>query len=136
MLVHSKLHLALATRDGNIGTKLLKTRFGIDGGAVRLDISDRLALSDPERISGAPNGVLYRDGLFPYAELVSGSWRLCQTVNTANLLSLLGSILGILLAFYLTFTGSLAVLSPLMMATYLLLWILPLLPLLWGLAKA
>ena len=136
MLVHSKLHLALATRDGNISAKLLKTRFGTDGGAVRLDVSDRLSLSDPERQVQAPSGLLYRDGLFPYAELITGSWRLCHTVNAANLLSLLGSVLGVLLAFYLTFTGSFAVLSPLMLVTYLLLWALPLLPLLWGLAKA
>jgi len=136
MLVHSNLHLALATRDGNINSKLLKTRFGTDAGAVRLDITDRLALSEAERLCDSPNGLLYRDGLFPYAELVSGSWRLCQAANTGNLLSLLGSILGILLAFYLTFTGSFTVLSPLTMVTYLLLWTLPLFPLLWGLKQA
>ena len=43
------LLLTLATRDGLISPKLLRARFGADFGAERLELSDRLALSDPER---------------------------------------------------------------------------------------
>jgi len=129
------LHLALAVRDGNITSKLLKTRFGTDGNAVQLEITDRLSLSSPEHAAGGPNGLLYRDGLFPYVELISGSCRLCHMVSIGNLLSLLSSIFGCLLSFYLTFSGNYGVLSPIMLLTYLLLWVLPVLPLLWGIDK-
>lgn len=129
------LQLTLAVRDGNITPKLLKTRFGTDGGAISPEVSDRLALSDPEREADAPNGLLYRDGLFPFVEMAAGSRRLCHTIRFGNLLSLLGSISGALLSFYLTFTGSYAVLTPVMLLTYLLLWVVPMLPLLYGMDK-
>jgi hypothetical protein len=129
------MQLTLATRDGNITPKLLKARFGLDAPAKLPDISQRLALSDPERESGGPDGLLYREGLYPFVELASGSRRLCQLSRLGNLLSVLGSLAGALLGFYLTFTGSYAVLTPSALLTYLALWTLPLLPLLWGVDK-
>lgn len=129
------LQLTLAVRDGNITPKLLKTRFGTDGGAICPEVTDRLALSDPEREADAPSGLLYREGLFPFVEMAAGSRRLCHTIRTGCLLSLLGSISGALLSFYLTFAGSYAVLTPVMLLTYLLLWVVPMLPLLYGMDK-
>lgn len=129
------MRLALATRDGNIGPKLLRSRFGTDGDAVLLERSERLAYSDPEREAGGPNGLLYREGLYPYVELVSGSRRLCQIIRLGTLLAVLGSIFGCLVSFYLAFAGSYSVLSPLLLLCYLLLWTAPVLPLLWGIDK-
>jgi hypothetical protein len=127
--------LTLATRDGNITPKLLKARFGVDAGAKLPDVSQRLSLSDPERESGGPDGLLYREGLYPFVELASGSRRLCQISRLGTLLSVLGSVAGALLGFYLTFTGSYAALTPSALLTYLALWTLPLLPLLWAVDK-
>lgn len=135
-LSRNGLHLALAVRDGNITPKLLKTRFGTDGGAAYPELSERLAMSDPEREAGGPNGILYREGLFPFVDMVAGSRRLCHTVRIGNLLSMLSSVFGVLLGFYLTFTGSYGVLTPTLLLTYLLLWVLPMLPLLWGVDKS
>lgn len=135
-LSRNGLHLALAVRDGNITPKLLKTRFGTDGGAVYLELSERLELSDPEREAGEPNGILYREGLFPFVDMVAGSRRLCHVVRIGNFLSLLSSIFGALVGFYLTFTGSYAVLTPTLLLTYLLLWVVPMVPLLWGVDKS
>lgn len=124
------ISLVLATRDGNVTPKLLKNRFGTDGKAVYPESTDRLSLSDPLRESGVPNGILYREGFHPYAELVSLSRRLCQIVRVGNLLSVFGCIFGSLLAFYLTFVGTTSVLTPIMLLTFLLLWVVPMLPLL------
>ena len=135
-LSRNGLHLALAVRDGNITPKLLKTRFGTDGGAAYLELSERLAMSDPEREAGGPNGILYREGLFPFVDMVAGSRRLCHIVRIGNFLSMLSSIFGVLVGFYLTFTGSYAVLTPVSLLTYLLLWVVPMLPLLWGIDKS
>lgn len=135
-LSRNGLHLALAVRDGNITPKLLKTRFGTDGGAAYPELSERLAMSDPGREAGGPNGILYREGLFPFVDMVAGSRRLCHTVRIGNFLSMLSSIFGILVGFYLTFTGSYGVLTPTLLLTYLLLWVIPMLPLLWGVDKS
>ena len=135
-LSRNGLHLALAVRDGNITPKLLKTRFGTDGGAAFLELSERLAMSDPDREAGGPNGILYREGLFPFVDMVAGSRRLCHVVRIGNFLSILCSIFGVLVGFYLTFTGSYTVLTPMLLLTYLLLWVVPMLPLLWGVDKS
>ena len=135
-LSRNGLHLSLAVRDGNITPKLLKTRFGTDGGAVYPELSERLAMSDPDREAGAPNGILYREGLFPFVDMVAGSRRLCHIVRIGNFLSMLSSVFGALVGFYLTFTGSYGVLTPMLLLTYLLLWVVPMLPLLWGVDKS
>ena len=129
------LQLTLAVRDGNITPKLLKTRFGTDGGAVVPELSERLALSDPQREAEGPNGLLYREGLYPIVDMVAGSRRLCHVVRLGNLLTMLSSIFGALVGFYLTFTGSYGVLTPILLLTYLLLWVAPMVPLLWGVDK-
>ena len=65
-------------------------------------------------------------------ELVALSRRLCQILRVGNLLSVFGAIVGSLLSFYLCFVGSVAVLTPVMLVTFLLLWVVPVLPLLVG----
>ena len=65
----------------------------------------------------------------------AGSRKLCQTVKAGNLLSILGSVCGVLLGFYLTFVGSFAVLTPVNLLTYMVLWAAPLFPLVWSVDK-
>ena len=131
----SGLRLRLATRDGNITPRLLRTRFGTDAGAELLELEERLALSEPDREGGEPNGILYREGIIHLVELSAGSRRLCQTVRAGNLLSILGSVCGVLLGFYLTFLGSFASLTPVNLLIYMLLWAAPLFPLVWSVDK-
>ena len=61
----------------------------VDGAAnAAILAAQMLALSDPEREAEGPEGLLYRDGLLPYAFLAVASRRLCQTVLVGNLLSI------------------------------------------------
>lgn len=136
ILRRNGFRLILATRDSNLTPKFLKARFGWDGGAEPLEIGDRLTLSDPEREADGPEGLLYRDGILPYAFLAVDSRRLCQTVLVGNLLSVFSSVAGALLGFYLTFTGSYAVLTPVLLLTYMVLWVVPMLPLIATVDKA
>lgn len=124
------LKIIVATRDGNITPKLIKKCFGADGKASLPEIGERLALSDPRREVTAPNGLMYRDGILPFVELVTLSRRLCQMARVGNLLSILGGVFGALLSFYLTFVGRSDILSPGTLLVYLLLWTLPMFPLL------
>jgi len=136
LLHRAGFHLTLATRDGNLTPKLLRARFGTDCGAQLLEVEDRLALSAPDWAPEGPNGLLYRDGLLPFVSLVTGSRRLCQTARVGNFISIFSSIAGVLLAFYLTFAGSYTALTPLLLLTYVLLWMIPMLPLVWTVDKA
>lgn len=134
-LGRNRLKIVVATRDGNVTPKLIKKCFGADGKASLPEIGERLALSDPKREAAAPNGLLYRDGILPFVELVALSRRLCQMARVGNFLSILSSVFGALLGFYLTFVGRSDILSPGMLLIYLLLWTLPMLPLLAGADK-
>ena len=136
ILRRNGFRLSLATRDSNLTPKFLKARFGWDGGAEPLEIGERLTLSDPEREAGGPEGLLYRDGILPYAFLAVDGRRLCQTVLVGNLLSIFSSIAGALLGFYLTFTHSYGVLTPVLLLTFMVLWVVPMLPLVATVDKA
>ena len=54
-----------------------------------------------------------------------GSRRMVRAVRTATVLSYIGALCGVLLAYYLTSVGNFAVLTPLAMVVFLLLWLLP-----------
>ena len=136
ILRRNGFRLSLATRDSNLTPKFLKARFGWDGGAEPLEIGERLTLSDSEREAGGPEGLLYRDGILPYAFLAVDGRRLCQTVLVGNLLSIFSSIAGALLGFYLTFTHSYGVLTPVLLLTFMVLWVVPMLPLVATVDKA
>ena len=81
-----------------------------------------------------PNVIVCREGLLPLAESVVGSRRMVRAVRTATVLSYIGALCGVLQAYYLTSVGNFAVLTPLAMVVFLLLWLLPTL-LLAGLVK-
>lgn len=125
IMQHSRITAILAVRDPNITPALLKRRFR---GGVRIsypDLSSRVALSEEER--DLPRALLFREGLLPYAETVVGSRRMCQAVRRTTAISLIGSILGTLLAFYMVFQGAYDLLTPLTLILFLLLWTVPVL---------
>ncbi len=119
-LHRNRITPVLAVRDGNITPALLKRKFDTDARAVYPKLSTRLALSEHDGYR--PYALLMREGLTPYAEVAVGSKRLCRAVRVGSLLSILGSVSGTLLAFYLTFISAQRALSPLTMLAYLLLW--------------
>ena len=114
----------LASRDPNLTPALLKQRFGTDAKAVYPALEERLNLSDhSSRRSCLMGAVLYREGLMPYAEAVVASRRLCRAAHQMTAMSLFGSVISLLLCFYLTFVGASAVLAPVSLAVYQLLWL-------------
>ena len=123
----SRITAILAVRDPNITPALLQRKFHKGVRVQFPDITTRVALSEAENDRDLPRALLQREGLLPYAEVVVGSRRLCQAVRRAVLLSLLGSIVGALLAFYLVFLGEYSLLTPLALEAFLALWTLPVL---------
>lgn len=113
----------LAVRDGNITPALLKRKFDTDARAVYPKIGTRLALSEPDG-GGAPLALLLREGLMPFAEAVLGSKRLVRAVRAGNVLSLIGSVVGVQLGYYLTSAGAYSVLTAAALLAFALLWTL------------
>ena len=116
----------LAVRSSNVTPGLIKRKFGVDAKVVYPDVSTRLALAQLAAQQGeTPNVIVCREGLLPLAESVVGSRRMVRAVRTATVLSYIGALCGVLLAYYLTSVGNFAVLTPLAMVVFLLLWLLP-----------
>lgn len=125
MLRHNRITPILAARDPNVTPVLLKRKFNRNVKVCFPKLSERLALSEAERDSGMPHALLLREGLLPYAETVVGCQRLARAARHGTAISLLGSAAGTLLAFYLTFLGRFALMQPVIMLIFLLLWVLP-----------
>lgn len=114
----------LATRSANITPALLKRKFRLDARPLYPDISTRLALSELTEGRGRPHAIIYRDGLMAFAETVIGSRRMRRAVRDGTVLSWLGGLSGLLLAYYFTSVGVFAALSALNFLCFLLLWLL------------
>ncbi|MCI9332469.1 MAG: hypothetical protein HFG05_09895 [Oscillibacter sp.] len=127
LMRRSRIQPILASRDPNITPALIRRKFSGSGHLEYPGLSERIALSEAEKDRDLPRALLFREGLLPYAETVAGSLRLCKAVRRAAAISLLGSWAGTLLTFYLTSLGAYALLSPLALEIFLLLWTLPVL---------
>ena len=127
MMQRCHIQPILASRDPNITPSLIKRKFSRDINVEYPGLTERIALSEAEKDRGIPRALLFREGLLPYAEAVAGSLKLCQSVRKAAALSLTGSWAGILLTFYLTSLGAYALMNPLALEVFLLLWTLPVL---------
>ncbi len=115
----------LAARDPNLTPKLLQRVFRRKIDVDYPGLNNRIALSAARANQEIPRGLLFREGLPPYAEIMTGSLRLCAGVRRSTRLALFGSIVGTLLAFYLVYQAKYYLLSPLNLLLFLILWTVP-----------
>lgn len=125
LLRKNKIQPILASRDPNVNPGLLKRKFTAKVKVEYPTLSDRVAFSEQETAQGRPRALLLREGLLPYAETVAGSRRLRRAVRSGTALTLLASVSGSLLSFYLTGLGSYALMEPLRLLAFSLLWTVP-----------
>ena len=126
-LIGGKVSPVLATRDFNLIPAMLRQKFKLP--VEKMDfptVERRVELSDPD----APHdpvitAVLCREGLAPFAEAVVGARRLRWAVTAAALLAVLGSVIGVLLAFYLTAQGAWDSLTAANLTFFLTAWLVP-----------
>ena len=89
-------------------------------------VERRAELSDEEQEhSDILTAVLCREGIGPYSEAVVGGRRLRRAVRASAVLSCVGAVIGVLLAFYLTFVEAYASLSPFNLLVFLVMWLVP-----------
>lgn len=126
-LIANGLDPILATRDFLVIPDMLRQRFKLPVDKMEFpNLDRRRELSEQGRRSDAPlAAVLCREGLGPYAEAVVGGKRLVSAAGFCALFAILGSLVGVALAFYLVSAGAFASLSAGTMLVYLLLWLVP-----------
>ena len=99
-LMGEKVGPVLATRDFNLIPAMLQQRFKL--AADKMDfppVERRRELSDPDQPhSERLTAVLCREGLFPFAEAVTGAKRLRWATRMGAVLCCVSSVLGLLLA--------------------------------------
>ena len=126
-LMREKIGPVLATRDFNLIPAMLHQRFKL--AADKMDfppVERRRELSDPEQPhSDVLTALLCREGLFPFAEAVTAAKRLRWATRLGAILCCAGSLLGLLLAAYLTSVSAYSSLSPLNLLVFMLTWLFP-----------
>lgn len=126
-LTANKVSPVLCTRDFNLIPAMLRQKFKLP--VEKMDfpaVERRTQLSDPAALHSARlTAVLCREGLSPFSEAVVGAKRLRLAVRMTTALTVLGSVIGLLLAFYLTFIGAWDSLSSAQMTLFLLAWTVP-----------
>lgn len=126
-LIHNRITPVLATRDFNLIPSMLRQRFKLPAEKLEFPpVNRRHELSEPEQEhSETLAAILCREGLGPYAEAVVGGRRLRTAVRQSAVLSCLGSVVGALLAFYLTAVAAYNSLTPLNLTLFLFMWLVP-----------
>lgn len=126
-LVRGGVSPVLCTRDFNLIPAMLRQKFKLPVEKMAYPPVERRAeLSEPEAFhSPCITAVLCREGLSPFSEAVVGARRLRTAVVLSTILSVLGSLTGLLLAFYLTFVGAWDSIASAQMVFFLLAWTVP-----------
>ena len=126
-LIHNRVTPVLATRDFNLIPAMLRQRFKLPVEKMEFPpVERRREMSDADQEhSETLTAVLCREGVGPYAEAVVGGKRLRLAVRLSAGLACAGSLVGALLAFYLTFVGAYDALTPFNLLVFLLMWLVP-----------
>lgn len=128
-LISNKINPILATRDFNLIPAMLLRRFKLP--VEKMDFPEharRRALSAGRQLhSPTLVCVLCREGIGPFADAAVGAKRLELAAKLNATLSAAGSVVGVLLAFYLTAQAAFTSLSVLNLLAFQLMWLTPIL---------
>ncbi len=124
LLIRHKLVPVLATRDFNITPSMFSSKFKMSSEVPEFPaIEEKLALSDPLRPEpDQPDAVICREGLSVYADCILLGRRLHSVAKANAFIAVAGLIFGVLIMFYLAYTGSFAAASPGNVMIHMALW--------------
>ena len=126
-LLENQVNPVLATRDFNIIPGMLQRRFKLESDKMDFPpIARRRELSAPEQLhSGTLTALLCREGLSPFADVISAAKRLRRATLLGTLLCCIASVLGLVLTAYLTSVSAFSSLTPLNLLIYMFTWLAP-----------
>lgn len=107
-MLRSKITLLLAARDFNVTPQMLQQKFKVPlAGIEYIPVEDCYRISDDSIPKGCDTiAVVSRSGLGPFAEVVSKGRQLKTIAELSTLVSLIGSVLGVLIMFFFCWSGS------------------------------
>ncbi|MDD4715210.1 MAG: hypothetical protein PHT34_01475 [Oscillospiraceae bacterium] len=128
-LLKSKLAPVLATRDFNLSPAMLAQKFKLRTDRLQFPpMEQRLMLSRSHgRHSKTVAALISREGLPPLVETVAGGRRLRRAAMSGTAISVAGSLVGMLMACYLTSAEAFASISAANLLFFMLLWLVPIL---------
>lgn len=127
-LLSTRVIPLFAVRDFNISPAMISQKFKISMEKAQfLTIGERYALSETEseKPGDSPLAALCREGLAPLADTVRGARHVVFSARLSAVISILCSVVGMLLAFFLVWKGAFGSLSCANMLVYMLLWTVP-----------
>lgn len=126
-LMQNGVSPVLATRDPNLIPSLLGQKFKLPVNKMEFPPVDRrLELSAREQEHDeTPAALLSREGLGPYCDAVVGGIRLKKATRWGLILTLVGSVIGGALTFYLTYVGAVGSLTTVNFLLFMALWLVP-----------
>ena len=126
-LTSNRISPVLATRDFNIIPAMLRQRFKLPADKMEFPAVERRVELSSQRQSHSEllTAVLCREGVGPFTEAAVGGKRLRLAVRISAALACLGSCVGVLLAFYLTFMAAYDSLTPFNLLVFLGMWLVP-----------
>lgn len=124
-------HIApvLATRDPNLIPAFLGQKFKLPVDRMEFPPVDRrLELSAREQDHDeTPVALLSREGLGPYCDAVVGGTRLRRATRWGVLISMVGTLVGVAITFYLSYAGAVDSLRATTFLVFMGLWLVPIL---------
>ena len=126
-LMSRKVTLIIAARDFNITPAMLREKMSANIDYAEFPvIEERLDLSRQDRwVASPPAAVIVREGLAPFAESVMTARRFHRIALVNLVLSVIGAAAGILIMYYLAYTGSFSAAAPGNLFLYSALWTVP-----------
>ena len=117
----------LATRDFMITPQFLKHRYKVSTDRVEFPtVEERARLSSPEAVKDGVQGALMARASFnSFVSTVTAARSLCSAARGSLVVSAAGGLLGTMILFFLTFTGSAGAVTSWNLLLYELLWLLP-----------
>lgn len=125
-LLQAKQIPVMASRDFNVTPAMLRQKMKIP--VERLEyppVERRMELTAEDQEHDTLCGILSRDSVESYAEVIVGCRRLRSAANFSAVLTAIASLVGLFLGYYLTAVGAFAALSPINVIAFLLLWLIP-----------
>ena len=117
----------LATRDFNLIPSLLEQKFKLPVDRMEFPpVERRFELSeDGQEHDDTPVAVLCREGLSAFSDAVVGGRRLRSATHWSLIFTLIGSVAGLCLTFYLTSIEAYGSLTPVNFLVFMLAWLVP-----------
>ncbi len=127
IMVKKKVPVVLAVRDFNLLPTMVEGTFNLRDSSLEYpEIEDRIDLSSEEQfIDTDASAIITRSGLYPFSESVISAKKLRSVTIRNIILTCIGTMIGMLLMFYLTFMQRPVLIPPHTVFVYMMMWMIP-----------